>query len=247
MSQESDLLAAFESHRPDDIRRVLAAGVSPTKRINGALPIDALIEMYLRSPMFAECLKVMLAAGATIRNAALQAVLLDDDRALRALLREDPSLVAKKVNLSCAFTPLRGASLLHVCAEYNRVKCAKALLKSGADVNRKAAVDNEGMGGHTPIFHTVNSHQNFARPMMELLIESGADVDVRLKGLRWGQGFDWETVLYDVSVLSYTQSGLLKQFQRSEEDIYSNVARLYLRRHGEAPTIRNVPNKYLAG
>ena len=247
MSHEADLLAAFESHRPDEIRSLLAAGVDPTKRIKGKLPVDHLIEMYLRSPMFDECLKVMLAAGAMIRNAALQAVLLDDERVLRGLLRDDASLVTKKLNLSCTFTPLQGVSLLHVCAEYNRVKCAKVLLKAGADVNRTAAVDSEGLGGHTPLFHTVNSHRNFARPMMELLIDGGADLEVRLKGLVWGQSFEWETVLYDATVMSYTQCGLLKQFQRSDADIYSNIELLYTRRYGVVPTIRNVPNKYLLG
>ena len=247
MSLQTALLGAFESHRADEIRTLLAQGVDPRKRINGKLPIDHLIEMYLRSPMFDECLKVMLAAGATIKNPALQAVLLDDDRALRALLRTDPGLASRKLNMPSAFTPLKGASLLHVCAEYNRVRCAKALLKAGADVNRRASIDGEGLGGHTPLFHTVNSHRNFARPIMELLVDTGADLDARLMGLRWGMDFEWETVLYDVTPISYTQCGLLKQFQRSDADIYSNIAYLYERRHAVAPTIRNVPNKYLQG
>ena len=81
--------------------------------------------------------------------------------------------------------------------------------------------------------------------MMELLVKTGAKPDVRLKGLVWGGGFEWETVLFDVTPLSYTQCGLIKQFQRSEEDIYSNIAYLYKKVHGQKAPIRNVPNKYL--
>jgi ankyrin repeat protein len=245
MSLARELLAAFESHRPDQISALLAAGVDPRKRIDGKRPIDCLIEMYLRSPAFDECLKVMLGAGATIRNPALQAVLLDDARALRTLLTADAKLVTRTLNMPCTFTPLTGASLLHVCAEYNRVRCAKVLLKAGADLNRRAAVDREGLGGHTPLFHTVNSHHNFARPMMELLADAGADLTIQLTGLVWGASFEWETTLYDVTPISYAQFGLLRQFQRREEDIYANITYLCARRDGVAPLIRNVPNKYL--
>ena len=61
-----DLLGEFEVHSPEGVRRLLAAGVSPTEQINGKRPIDALIEMYLRSSRFAECLQVMLDAGAEV-------------------------------------------------------------------------------------------------------------------------------------------------------------------------------------
>ena len=201
--------------------------------------------MYLRSAKFEECLRVMLKAGAKIANPVFEAVLLDDDRKLRQLLRSDPRAVFQKIGIPCAFTSLKGASLLHVCAEYNRVKCARVLLKTGVDVNVRAAVDREGLGGHTPLFHTVNSHQNYARPMMELLVEAGADVELRLKGVVWGGGFEWETVLYDVTPVSYTQCGLIRQFQRTEEDVYANIRYLYAHRFGSEPKIRNVPNKYL--
>lgn len=247
LSQTAELLAAFEGHRPDEIRGLLAAGVDPRRRIKGKLPIDCLIGMYLRSPAFEECLRVLLDAGATISNPALQAVLLDDAGALRRLLTANAALATGKLNMPCAFTPLRGASLLHVCAEYNRVKCARVLLRAGADVNRRASVDREGLGGHTPLFHTVNSHHNFARPMMELLADIGANLTIRLKGLVWGDSFAWETALYDVTPISYTQFGLLRQFQRSEAEIYSNIACLCERRDNVAPMIRNVPNRYLQG
>jgi hypothetical protein len=65
MPTGADLLGEFEEHSPAGVRGLLAAGVSPTKPIKGKRPIDVLIEMYLRSTRFAECLQIMLDAGAT--------------------------------------------------------------------------------------------------------------------------------------------------------------------------------------
>jgi ankyrin repeat protein len=132
-----------------------------------------------------------------------------------------------------------------MCAEYNSVQCARALLDSGLPVDAHAFIDEDGLGGQTPLFHAVNSNQNYCRPMMELLVNAGADIGVRLKGLYWGAGFEWETVVFDITPISYAQCGLYAQFHRREKDVYNNIAFLYERRHGSRPPIRNVPNKYL--
>jgi ankyrin repeat protein len=118
-------------------------------------------------------------------------------------------------------------------------------MDAGADVNARADVDGDGLGGQTPLFHAVNSNLNYCRPMMELLVEAGADLDVRLKGLVWGKTMPWETVLFDVTLFSYAQCGLYRQFHRSEEDIYGNLAFLYRKRYSSQAPVRNVPNEYL--
>ena len=64
---------------------------------------------------------------------------------------------------------------LHLCAEFNSVDSARVLIENGADVNALALCDARGMGGQTPIFHAVNSILNYSRPVMELLVEAGAD------------------------------------------------------------------------
>ena len=189
----------------------------------------------------------MLGNGAVIEDPVLRALLIDDAVALRRWMKARNFRMERRFDLNCTFTPLRGVTALHICAEYGSVKCARALIKAGANVNAKAAVDADGIGGHTPIFHTVNSNANYGRPMMELLVNSGARLDVRLKGLVWGSGFEWETVLFDQTLFSYTQFGLLRQFQRAEKDIYDNLAYLYECRHPAWAPIRNVPNRYLAG
>ena len=246
MSLESDFLEAFEVHSPDGIRAALAAGASATALIKGQRPIDALIQGYLRSSQFAECVRVLLEAGATIGDDRLEAVLLDDAAELRRLVDTPGANFARRVHLPSAFTSCDGVTLLHVCAEFNSVACGHVLIDAGADVDAAADHDAEGFGGQTPVFHAVNSIHNYCRPMLELLVDAGASLDVQLRGLVWGPGADWETLVLDVTPISYAQCGLYRQFHRGERDVWDNLAFLYDRRHGKPLRPRNVPNRYLA-
>jgi ankyrin repeat protein len=245
VSLESDYLEAFEVHAPDGIRAALAAGASATALVKGQRPIDALVQGYLRSPRFADCIRILLDAGATIGDEMLQAVLLDDDAALRLLVSTPGADIGRRVRVPCAFTSCEGVSLLHVCAEFNSVACARVLLDAGADIDAAADVDPDGFGGQTPLFHAVNSIRNYCRPMLELLVGLGASLDVRLRGLVWGPGADWETLILDVTPISYAQCGLYRQFHRDERDVWDNLAYLYERRHRAPLPRRNVPNRYL--
>ena len=246
MPTGADLLGELEEHSPAGIRDLLAAGVSPTELIDGKRPIDVLIEMYLRSSRFAECLQIMLDAGATIGDPLLRTVLLDDDTALRGLLSESSEHLQRRLNPLCAFTSCRGVTALHICAEFNSPRCARVLLDAGADVNACADVGESGLGGQTPIFHAVNSIFNYSRPVMEILVNAGADLDTRVRSVLWGESMSWETVVYDVTPISYAQCGLYRQFHRREQDVYDNIALLHRKRFGSDPPTRNVPNKYLA-
>lgn len=245
MTAAADLLGAFEIHSPEGIRAALASGIRATEPIDGKRPIDALIESYLRSTRFAACLEVMLAAGATIGNPTLQAILLDDDTSLRRQIVASSDCIHQKLSTLCAFTSCRGVAPLHICAEFNATQCARLLLDNGADVNARADRDAEGLGGHTPIFHTVNSLFNYCRPMMEMLADAGAGLDLRVPSILWGERMSWETVVHDVTPISYAQCGLYRQFHRREEDVYSNIDHLCARRDSKQPPRRNVPNQYL--
>ncbi len=119
---------------------------------------------------------------------------------------------------------------LHICAEFNSTRCAHILLDAGADVNARADQDENGLGGQTPIFHAVNSIFNYCRPVMEILVNAGADLDTRVRSLLWGDSMNWETVVYDVTPISYAQCGLYRQFHRREDDVYSNIAYLHRKR-----------------
>ncbi len=65
---------------------------------------------------------------------------------------------------------LRGATLLHIAAEYVNVPLAMLLLDRGADVNVPAFVDDAGVGGQTPIFHAVTQFNDAGIP-------DGASID----------------------------------------------------------------------
>ena len=243
---EADLLGAFEEQSPGEIERVLGAGASPVNLIGGKRPIDCLIEGYLRSPRFADCLRVMIAAGAEVGDGLLQAFLLDNAVALREQIAESSSVLTRRLSLLTAFTCCRNVTALHVCAEFNSAACGKVLIEAGADVNARSAAGSDGVGGQTPIFHAVNSIFNYCRPMMEMLVSAGASLDFRAPMVLWGETMPWETIVFDATPVSYAQCGMFRQFHREERAVYDNIAFLVRARDGLAPPERNVPNRYLS-
>jgi hypothetical protein len=78
-----------------------------------------------------------------------------------------------------------------------------------------------------------------------LLLEAGARADVHLRGITWGKGCEWETILFDVTPISYAQFGLLPQVHRKESDIYENIKLLLEALGRPVPPLENVPNRYL--
>jgi Ankyrin repeat len=242
-----NIYTAFEMHDVQGIAACFADGINPNDTVNGQPLIYGLINMYMRGPMFKECIRVFVDNGLQFDDPVLLSVLLDDATKLDALLQNDKQSLLKKYTLDCTFTPLYEASLLHICAEYNHVACAKILVQHGADVNARAGLDGNGFGGHTPVFHTVNQDANKCLDMLQFLIAQKADLSLTVKGLIWGKGYDWETFIPAVNPISYAMMGLLRQFQRTEEQIYEVVSLLMQATFGLAYRPSNVPNKYLIG
>ena len=240
-----DLLIAFELHSVEQIRAALDAGVDVRAPIRGKAPVNWLTEMYSRGGDFPKCLRLMLDRGAVLDDPVVAPVLLNDAEALASAIRANRSLLDHRTTMLSAFTPLIGASLLHVAAEYGNADVARVLIEMGADVNAKASVDEFGLNGHTPIFHTVNSISNHAAPILQMLLDAGAKTDVAVRGITWGKGFEWETTLFDVTPVSYAQFGLLPQVHRRDVDIYDNIKRLIEAAGRPVPPLDNVPNKYL--
>ena len=119
------------------------------------------------------------------------------------------------------------------------------LVQYGADINAKAGIDEYGFGGHTPIFHTVNQHNNQSIEMMNYLLALSADLKITVKGLFWGKGYEWETFIPAVNPISYAMMGLLPQFQRTEKQIYEVVSILLKAAYGIKYNPTNIPNAYL--
>jgi hypothetical protein len=201
--------------------------------------------MYTRSDRFQECVKRLLRQCATHDDNASLPVLLDDAELLSAAFQADPALLIHPTDLTCAFTLLIGATLLHITAEYGNTNASRTLIQAGADVNSRAATDAFGMNGYTPIFHTVNSNANRNEPTMRMLLDAGAAVDIHLEGIVWGKGFEWETTYIDVTPISNPQMGLLPQVHRDEAQIYHNITLMLERSGRTAPPLPNIPNRYL--
>lgn len=154
-------------------------------------------------------------------------------------LRRDPDLLRRRFaheeiyppELDChddvqatQGTPLRGTTLLHLCADYDELEIAEWLLGRGMDVNARAAVDQDGFGGHTALFGTVVSQPNFwmnhqgrpqVAPFTQLLLDHGADLTVRAslrKQLHPGYGPDPLREYRDVTALSWGEQFPRKVF-----------------------------------
>ena len=242
---EREFLNAVECHSLPEIQATLDAGLSPVARIDGRSLATWLTEMYSRSDAFPACLKFLLDRGAVLDDPVVAPVLLNDAEGIRAAVIANPAVLQYRTTMVSTFTPLVGATLLHVAAEYGNLDSARTLVELGAEIDARADVDEFGMNGHTPLFHTVNSNANRSAPIMDLLLSAGARTDIALRGIVWGKGFEWETTCFDVTPVSYAQLGLLRQFQRQEADIYGNIKRLLIAGRRQVPPLTNVPNKYL--
>lgn len=247
MDNLSEIITCFELHSVEGIKECFVKGVNPNEIVKGKPLIYELINMYSRGPLFKECIKAFEEHGAVFEDKTLLSVLLDDPEALDAQLRVDKEALLRTYTLDCTFTPLYKATLLHLCAEYNHLACAQVLVRHGADINAKAGFDEHGFGGQTPIFHTVNQQANKCIDVMKFLITQKADLTLTIKGLIWGKGYEWETFIPSVNPISYAMMGLLRQFQRTEVQIYEVVSLLMKSRYGTNYAPDNIPNKYLIG
>ncbi len=239
------IIIDFELHAVDGIEECFQQGIDPNQIHKGKPLIYELINMYSRGPDFKNCIKAFVNHGLIFDDEVLLAVLLNDDLRLNELLSGHKEAIGKKYSFDCTFTPLQEASLMHICAEYNHLSCAKVLVKHGNDVNVKAGYDEYGFGGQTPIFHTVNQHNNGSLEMLNFLIGQQADLSLTIKGLIWGRGYPWETFVPSVNPISYSMMGLLRQFQRTETQIYEIVTLLIKARYGMEYYPSNIPNEYL--
>ncbi len=240
-----DLLSAFDGHDVEGVRAALDAGADPCTPIREKTPLLWLLEQYTRSDDLARCLRLLFDRGAELPDPLQKNVLLNDAPALRAAIHAQPSILMHRTSLVSTFVSMNGVSLLHIAAEYGHLDAARVLVEAGADVNAKADIDEDGLNGHTPLFHTVNSAHNRSEPIMRLLLEAGARTDIQLAGLVWGKGFEWETTFFDVTPISFAQMGLMPQVHRRELDIYSNIRCLLESSGRNFPTFKNVPNRYL--
>jgi ankyrin repeat protein len=115
------------------------------------------------------------------------ATICGDTQAVDDLLRRDRAISQRRYpSLDIGTTAgrmltLKGATLLHVAAEFGQVEIAELLLDAGADVNAVALIDANGIGGQTPIFHAATQRGDFGVATVRLLVAKGATLSVRCR------------------------------------------------------------------
>jgi hypothetical protein len=194
-------------------------------------PVDVVLETDSRNPSAKhQILEMYVRHGLVLPDTPTMALHRGRIDLLEEHLRRDPGLLGRTFSheeiyppelgchdevLATHGTPLAGATLLHMCVDYDELEVARWLLGQGMDSNARAAVNADGFGGHTALFATVVSQPNFwmnhnglpqVAPFAQMLLDRGADPNVRAslrKQLHPGYGEDTMHEYRDVTPLSW--------------------------------------------
>jgi hypothetical protein len=161
-------------------------------------PVALVLETYARDPKGKHAILEMFAThGVPLPDTPPMAAHRGRTDLLEEHLRRDPGMLTGAFghreiwplelgchadeDLALCGAPLAGATLLHLCAEYEDLDTARWLLDHGMDANVRAAVDGDGFGGHTALFNCIVTYNAGRRDdsMARLLLERGADPSIR--------------------------------------------------------------------
>src|SRR5207302_7456950 len=186
------IFAPCETVEPLALQWLLEHGANPNpagprQKYQGTA-LDFVIATYGRSAQLGTCMDILVEAGCPTKYNIPPVLDLLRNRLdlLAGHLDTDPMLVHRRFpELTFGTTAerhltLRGTTLLHVAAEYGKVEAAQLRVGRGADVNGRAAIDDTGVGGQTPIFHAVTQFYDWGLAVAQLLLDQGADLSVRV-------------------------------------------------------------------
>jgi hypothetical protein len=214
-------------------RVLLALGCRVTDAAgNRTAPVDVVLQTDSRNPSAKHAILALYEQhGVVYPDTPTMALHRGRIDLLEAHLQRDPGLLSRTFShreiypaeMGCldpidatVGTPLDGTTLLHMCVDYDEMDMARWLLDRGMSPNVQAAVGATGFGGYTPLFCSVVSQPNFwmnygsrgpfVAPMTELLLERGADPNIRAslwKSLHPGHGDPTRHEYRDVTPLSW--------------------------------------------
>jgi ankyrin repeat protein len=205
------LFTPCENLEPEPLQWLLDHGADPNRGNpnDPGTALDYVIRTYPRDPQkLTACIELLLAVEAHTRYdvPGVLSILRGRTDELAALLNADPALLHRRYReLDCGqsggrLLTLRGATLLHVAAEYGFFDATRLLLDRGADVNARADIDASGIGGQTPIFHALTHFKGVNPEVAQLLTDRGADLTIRA---RVPGHYDRPGELLDVSAAEY--------------------------------------------
>jgi ankyrin repeat protein len=190
------------------------AGVPITDHKNDPLaPLAMVLQTYSRHPRRKRAiLQRFKARHYQWADTPMMAFHCGDIGGLQMHLQQDPAMIGLRFSyreiyppeLGCADdrrsglhgTPIDGTTLLHLSIDFDEREIFDWLLDQGADVNAAALIDEEGFGGHTPLFNAIvsdgyaNGRQRDAY-MLQRLLQLGADPNVTVNLRKY---LDWRDI-----------------------------------------------------
>ena len=208
----STIMGACETLNADGFRFLMEMNAPLTDKSGNRLaPLALVLETYCRLPQRKhEILEIFVARGYDLPDTPMMAFHRGDISQLEKHFRHAPQLLERRftrreiypAECGCAdddrsgmhWTPIHGATLLHLAIDFREREIFDWLLARGAEVNARATVDANGFGGHTPLFNAVLNGPWPEAATTRALLDRGAAKDVRAslrKFLDWTETPRW--------------------------------------------------------
>jgi hypothetical protein len=171
----------------EQMRKLVAIGLDPNKAFNEGWNCDVLhgcLQTYTRRSdpeHFHNCINTLIDAGAKFGGGPMWDLLRGREDVLRERLQSDKDLVNQRFDFDYGnHLFLTGATLLHLAVDYNLRWAVELLLEQGADIDA-ISVGAYGVGGQSPIFHSIGTNSGTCYTLFEYLLEKGVDLGVRAR------------------------------------------------------------------
>jgi ankyrin repeat protein len=188
------ICAPCETLAPESLKWLLKHGADPRAESQYGNALAMVVATYARHLEGKQrCLEVFAQSGIALPDTPAMALHRGRIDLLETHLNRDPSLLERQFTEAEIFppefgikpgdglhlTPMDGGTLLHLAIEYDDLKLARWLIDRGADVNARSAIDADGFGGHTPLYHCVVTNGLTDDSKARLLLDRGADPNAR--------------------------------------------------------------------